>query len=140
MTDLEILALTRLIAAKAETAARAAILPGEYPVSFAVRVDGTLSVLEDTDKVPTVSIPWTAVVAAVLHRMGCTREGAISVLTEILPMVVGKDGFNTVLSEADVKAVGVQALASLKEALPKTPVKGAATFKGVVTPLAGDSE
>jgi hypothetical protein len=116
-------------------AARAALAPGEYPVSTTVRVDGVLTVRVDTSKKPTVSIPWTAVVAVLLQRMGCTRESAISVLTEILPTVVGKDGFKTVLKEADVKKIGAEALERLKDALPETPVKGGTSFDGVITPV-----
>lgn len=134
MSPEEVMAFLRAFKTQ-EEAARAALVPGEYPVDATLRVQGTLSVGEDTDRTPTVSVPWTAVVAVLLHRMGCTREGAISVLTEILPQVVGQDGFNAVLTEADVKSVGIAALASLKGVLPRTPVKGQVKFTGEVTPV-----
>lgn len=135
MSPEEIMAFLRAFKAQ-EEAARAALAPGEYPVSTVVRLDGVLLVKPDPKpRTPTVSVPWTAVVAVLLHRMGCTREGAISVLTEILPTVVGQDGFKTVLSEADVKSVGTAALEALKASLPPTPVKGAVTFDGEVTPV-----
>lgn len=135
MNAIETLALVKAINEKSEKAARAAVAPGEYRVSTTVRVDGILSVAEDTSKVPTVSIPWTAVVAALLHRMGATREAAVGILTEILPSVVGANGFDAVISEADVKAIGLTALDAVKGSLPNTPVKGAVKFKGEVTPV-----
>jgi hypothetical protein len=135
MNNVEILALTRAINDKAEKAARANVTPGEYPVSFTVNVSGILSVAEDTSKVPTVSVPWTAVVAALLHRMGATREHSVQILSEILPSVVGDNGFASVITEAEVKEIGLIALDAIKGSLPKTPVKGAVKADLVVTPV-----
>jgi hypothetical protein len=135
MNDLEKVVLAYAIADKDLKAARAAIKPGEYPVSFTVNVSGILSVAEDTSKVPTVSVPWTAVVAALLHRMGATREHSVQILSEILPSVVGDNGFASVITEAEVKEIGLIALDAIKGSLPKTPVKGAVKADLVVTPV-----
>jgi len=55
-TPLETLALSKMVADKVAKAARTAVKPGEYDGSTIVKVDWTMTVLEDTDRPASVTV------------------------------------------------------------------------------------
>lgn len=63
MTPIQLLALTKLLKDAEEKKVRGQVPAGDYTVDFSVHVRGSMEVLEDTEKVPTVNIPWTEVYA-----------------------------------------------------------------------------
>ena len=63
MTPIQLLALTKLLKDAEEKKVRGQVPAGDYAVDFSVHVRGSMEVLEDTEKVPTVNIPWTEVYA-----------------------------------------------------------------------------
>lgn len=62
MTPIQLLALTKLLQAQKDEI-RDAVSAGDYSVDFNVHIKGNLKVLEDTERTPTVHIPWTEVYA-----------------------------------------------------------------------------
>lgn len=62
MTPIELLALTKLLQSEKD-AIRDQVSAGDYSVDFSVHIKGDLEVLEDTERTPTVHIPWTEVYA-----------------------------------------------------------------------------
>lgn len=61
MNDVQTTVVSKMVGDKEAKAARASVLPGQYPVDFTVRVHGTMKVGEDYERAPTTSIPWLEV-------------------------------------------------------------------------------
>jgi len=127
LTNIEVTALNNLVAAKAAKAARDEVNPGEHAVDFTVRVTGTVKVLADTEKTPTVSIPVKEVLALFVQRSGCTREHSLALLRECLTdaLSASTEGKGAIEGAIDLDAEFKAAVADLTASLPKTPVKGA---------------
>jgi len=127
LTNIEVTALNNLVAAKAAKAARDEVNPGEHAVDFTVRVTGTVKVLADTEKTPTVSIPMKEVLALFVQRSGCTREHSLALLRECMTeaLSASTEGKGAIEGAIDLDAEFKAAVADLTASLPKTPVKGA---------------
>lgn len=114
-------------------------LPGVYQVdeTITVHVNGVLTVLTDTEKTPTVSIPVKEVLALFIARSGATREASLNLLRECLTDALkgGVKGEGAVDAAASVDAEFKAAVADLTASLPKTPVRGAIKWKGEVEVL-----
>lgn len=126
-TPAETTALTKAAA----DAAREGLTVGTHEVDVTVRVTGTVSVAEDTEKTPTVSIPVKEVLALFVARSGCTREASLALLRECLTDALSKgvSGTGAVEAAADIDEVFRAEVAALTSALPKTPVRGAVKAK-----------
>jgi hypothetical protein len=135
MNATQTIALNNAIETKVAKAARDAVEVGKHQVDFLVRVTGTLNVAEDTEKVPTVSIPVKEVLALFIARSGCTREASIALLRECMTDALkdGTKGVGAVEAAADIDEVFKAEVAALTASLPKTPVKGKVTTKLTVT-------
>lgn len=129
-TASSLLALSKATTSLAE--ARPA--PGTYIVDevVSVHIKGVLSISEDTEKTPTVSIPLKEVLALFIARSGATRESSISLLRECLADALkgGTKGEGAVAAAAEIDAAFKEEVAALTASLPKTPVKGAVRWKG----------
>lgn len=61
MNDVQTTVLAKVVGEKEAKVARKAVLPGEYPVDFTVRLHGSMKVGEDYERAATTSIPWLEV-------------------------------------------------------------------------------
>ena len=84
------LALSRAVNKKNDDLAREGVVAGTYDIDMTVRLVGTIEVLEDTDKKPTVSIPMKEV-----HDLFAGRGTAEAVL------VAAKEDNDGVLTERE---------------------------------------
>jgi len=74
----EIVALSKVVAAKDARAASAELAPGEHEVDFVVRVTGSLKRGEDYDqRIVLKADPWTVLVAALSHLNGVTVDSLV---------------------------------------------------------------
>lgn len=141
LTDLTTLALSRAVSSKEDKVAREGVAPGTYDVDVTVRVRGTIEVLDDTEKTPTVSIPLKEVLALFVARSGCTREHSLALLRECMADALrdGVKGEGAVAAAADIDAEYKRAVKDMLAGLPKTPVKGAVKADVEATLVCGSS-
>lgn len=115
-------------ALKTDASAREALAPGKYAVNATVRVVGGLSVGQDYDTTPTVSLPIKEVLALFVAHAGITREATMSLLRRCVSEALADDG-KSAGEIAERVAVVEQYLEVVKkeilEQLPKVPRKGA---------------
>ena len=114
--------IATIMAAVAGKAA-APLAPGQYTVdeTVTVRVQGTVVKGADESYTPTISIPFKAVVALLLARMGATREAAIDTLVEVMTEALSGGESAVEGLEARTKDVDAAAarVAGLLAALPE---------------------
>ena len=135
MNATQTIALNSLIETKVAKAAREGLEVGTHQVDVTVRVTGSLTVAEDTEKTPTVSIPVKEVLALFVARSGCTREASLKLLRECLTdaLAEGTKGEGAIDGAVDIDAEFKAMVSTLTASLPKTPVKGAVKAKLTVT-------
>lgn len=121
MNAVETLSLAKLVAEKAEKAARESVKPGVYHVDLTVRVRGAVNVAVDTEASQTARALSLEGVATALYFAGATREKALDALVRV---AVGKE---TAADESRKEFVDgiVQAIKERFAALPKEPKRGA---------------
>ena len=121
------LALSRAVNKKADDLAREGVVAGTYDVDMTVRLVGTVEVLEDTDKKPTVSIPMKEVLALFVARSGCTREASVKLLRECMTDALrhGVTGAGAVEAAADIAQEHKKVANDMLATLPRTFVAGA---------------
>ena len=121
------LALSRAVNKKADDLAREGVVAGTYDVDMTVRLVGTIEVLEDTDKKPTVSIPMKEVLALFVARSGCTREASVKLLRECMTDALkhGVTGQGAIDAAADIAKEHKAIVNEMLETLPRTFVAGA---------------
>jgi hypothetical protein len=145
MKNINLIALTKAVAKKIADAARDTISVGKHEVDFTVRVKGTVSVFEDTEKTPTVSIPMKETLALFIRYSGITGPHAVALLQRAMtdalaanengeqnPQGTGAIADALPIIEETMKTVVEPMLATL----PKTPVKGMVKTNLEVTELA----
>lgn len=136
--DATILALSKLIADKQAKDARSKLGPGHHDIDLTVRIKGSMSIGEDYEKAPTVSIPLLAVLALFAKRAGVTKESSLNLIRECMV-----EALSTANKGADVLAAEVEGLEIMvKEIqqeviakLPKTISKGVVKTKLEVKPV-----
>jgi adenylosuccinate lyase len=134
MNAIETLAMEKAIADAASKAARAAVVPGSYPVDMLVRVVGTVTVAPDTDKAGTSKLLTEEFVMLALYMAGCTRERAAEIIRSLAGNADKAARAATVEAfDADGTVRGM--FATLKAAVPRTPVRGSVKFVGDVEAL-----
>lgn len=134
MTHATTLAISKAIAKKTADEARENLAPGTYQIDQTVRVTGTLTVAEDTEKTPTVSIPFKDVLVLFVQRAGITREASLELLRTCVTEALKKsDGGAAGCLDEHLEGVFSAAVADMLATLPKTPVKGAVKSKLVVS-------
>lgn len=99
--------------------------------TITLHVKGTVNVSEDTEKVPTCSIPVKEVLALFIARAGFTREHSVALLKECLTAALNKgvEGQGAIEAAADIDSEFKATVAELTKSLPKTPVKGTVKVK-----------
>lgn len=120
LTPLELLALSRV------RSDRDAVTPGVQAVDFTVHVSAEIVVGEDTEKIPTVSIPLKEVLALFIARAGVTRDASVALLRECMSiaLALGPRGQGAIDSQIDIDEVFSEAVDKLTASLPRTPVRG----------------
>lgn len=131
MNALNTIALVKSVTEKEEKAARPELKAGRHLVNFTVRVQGALSVSEDTQASPTASAMSLEGVATVLYHTGATRKAAIEALARV---ALKADSEADEKRQAFVNAI-VGDLRAMFAALPKVPKKGQVRAALVVTEL-----
>lgn len=114
----EIVALSKVKAEK--------LTPGDHPVDFTVHVAGVLRKGDISMAVPTVAIPYKAVLAFLVRRMGVTRDAAIKHLTAAMSEAM-KAGETVNLETVEAAETAVKEMLGK---LPKIPRSGATTLVG----------
>ncbi len=143
LTAMEMLALDKALKKKDTDWARAAVVPGSYPVDVMVRLTGDVSVGEDTKKKSTNSFLSEDFLIMVLHMAGCTRDRAAEVIETVATACLitaansaDKDEAKRVrealIEQYDTDGFIRETIAGIKERIPMTPVRGAVSFKGAV--------
>lgn len=121
-----LLALSKLVTKKAADTARADLKPGTYHFDESLHITGTLTVAPDTEKTPTVSIPFRDVLVLFVQRAGITRERTLELLRDCVSEALKKsDGGAAGCLDEHLEAVFTSAVDEMLETLPKTSVKGA---------------
>ena len=153
MTPIQLLALTKLLHAE-EKKIRAGVGAGNYSVDFSVHVKGDMEVLEDTEKTPTVNIPWTEVYALLreiflqgidellarvdrgetLNRedlegfrraCGLSEDLLVETIQKAFDIKKNAEGRGEVIAKIpEIKEAQQRALDAISRRLAKTPVKG----------------
>lgn len=138
----EIMAVSKSIAAKVAKSARDELGPGAYPVDTVVRITGTLSVLEDTEKTSTSTLLNEDFLSLVLHHAGITRERAAEVISEIAGEYMeewtgskedkkaAKKARQERVKAFDPEGKISKIFADVKARVPRTPVRGSVKFAG----------
>lgn len=96
LTNVELLALDRVIDGGEGKQIRNCVTPGSYSVDFRVHVSGTMQVGEDYVKRATVSVPWTEAYALL-------REVAIQGVNEMIARVDRGE----VITRQDLEAIKI---------------------------------
>ena len=132
LTAIEQMAVAKAIADKAAKQARENLAVGTSNVDFYIHVCGDLSISQDTEKVPTVSIPLYATLAIALQKAGIQAENILSIIESSVSEAIANDEtVNESISER-VRAICEHLKNRFAETLPKTPVKGAVRANLVV--------
>tara|TARA_B100000029_G_C17306109_1_gene862564 strand:- start:49 stop:516 length:468 start_codon:yes stop_codon:yes gene_type:complete len=107
---------------------------GVYEYDFVARFRGVLTKGEDTDKIPTCSIPIKATIAMLIRRMGFTRDDAIALLVDVMTEAIelDKNASNELLDESGVLAAYKAVEKQVLDKLPRTPVIGRLDGRPVV--------
>jgi hypothetical protein len=104
---------------------------GPMVLDFQLEVD-SVQITHDTDKAPTVSIPWLAAMALLIKRMGITRDSAIEKLTEAMrdSLTLGKSAKKELFGETGVEDAQKMLKEEVIAKLPRTPVRKSVKVKG----------
>ena len=134
LTNQEILSLARAVTRKAADAARSAVSVGDHPVDLLVQIDGVLSVGQDYDRAPTGQIPWRVLFFLLLKRAGITRESAIAMIAEDLPVAfaLSEDSAKALIAEYDLDAIMRRVKSDIVDKLPRQRVRGSVKFAGQI--------
>jgi hypothetical protein len=133
MNNKTIIALSKAVGKRQIDAARPSLTVGTHEVDFTVRVRGSLTVSEDTDKVPTVSIPMKETLALFIAYSGITGPHAANLLRRAMTdaLAVKEDGEQNhrgvgAIREAlpKIEEIERDVVAPLLLTLPRTPVNG----------------
>jgi len=84
MNTIETIALKKAVADRDWKEAKSGLAAGEYEVSFAARIIGTISKFADEEYVPTTHIPLKAVIALAIRKSGVLREHFIRCLFDAM--------------------------------------------------------
>jgi hypothetical protein len=132
--DLTMTVLSKVVPARKASVHRDGVTAGSFPVDFTVHVSGMVNVKEDTEKVPTVSIPVKEVLGLFISRSGALRDANIALMKECISDALaakgGKGGAKGSL-EAEFDAAFGQVVAGFLSTLPKTKVRGEVDMDGV---------
>lgn len=101
LTAIQKLALSKLALTDSE---KNSIVPGKHRVSFVVKVDGDVTVLDKETYTPTVDIPLIPTVALALKKMGVQREHFLKIMSDAMTEVLTSDKN---MREAMVKESGL---------------------------------
>lgn len=121
---IKLIALDKALKKKDADEARREVKPGTYPVDFTVHVSGSIKVGEDSDKVPTVSIPFKDVLALFVQRAGITRETSLKLLRECVATALKDDNTAAGCLDEHIEAVYAEEVATVLASLPRTKVAG----------------
>jgi len=136
LTDIELLAITKAVAAKTLKTARDGIEPGEYNLSFDAHFDGTVTVGADYEqKIVNKAKPW-AIIAVLLEEANKARSAAGQTGLDLSKLIAMADALDPSLEKAAKEEAETQA-AGLKAAT-LTPCKGKVTAKVTASPLEND--
>lgn len=84
MSPLHVVSLGKMHTKGSLEEARKHLPPGSYPINFVVQVTGAMNVLPDSEKAPTVTIPYKIVIGLLLSKMTSmmAREKAVAMFLE----------------------------------------------------------
>ncbi len=110
---------------------------GLHHIDTTVRITGTINIAEDTEKVPTVSIPVKEVLALFIARAGITREASVTLLRSALTdaLLAGSKGQGAIAGVTEIDQIFKDIVSDVTKSLPKTPVAGRVDTKLEVTKL-----
>lgn len=97
-----------------------------------------IKVGHDTDKAPTSSIPFLAVLGVLTKRMGATRDDALKMVKDSLveAMTLDKDATQIMFQETGVQEAVDKFKAEIVSKLDRTPVKKSVKASGVTVVVA----
>ena len=139
MDNLTTVAVAKAIKEKAMKAARDKLTQGEYKVDTLVHLLGTLTIGPDTEKTSTSSLLSEEFLIVALKMAGCTRERACAIIGDLAKGSVNgdaklnKEARKAMVEEYDPEGKISDIFNTVKASLPKTQVRGAASFSGHVT-------
>jgi hypothetical protein len=117
-------------------AARDALTVGKHQIdeTLTLHVQGTITVGEDFEWVPTVSIPYKTAFALFVRYSGVTREAAMDAVTKAMKEALTTEAeAKELMEDMAVLDKAEKIVQAGLEALPKQPKKGAVTAKVTVT-------
>lgn len=147
MNQINTIALAKAVAEKTTKAAREGLAVGTHEIDMTVRIHGTMTVAEDTSKVPTVSIPMKETLALFIKYSGITAQHATALLTRAMTEALaandegeqGTEGKGAILAALPIlESTMANVVKPMLESLPKTPVKGAVKTKFNITEMVGE--
>lgn len=144
LNNAEVVALTKAIKAAELTAARKGLTVGEHPIDITCRVTGNITVGEQEDYTPTISIPIKSTLALFIRYCGVTRKAAeaalVRAMTEALNQDVKGEEKNAIIQKAiseneEVIATCEAKVKMMVGALPKAKRDGKVRSNLTVTPV-----
>jgi hypothetical protein len=139
LTPAENVALAKLLKKAAVDASRDQLPPGQYPVDFAVRVNGTITVGEDYPKAATASLSVKEVIALfIVHAGIVVSDATMAALVAAVKDSIEDTGKSAgVMSAAMpmVEAALARVQTEVIDKLPKVTATGPVTTKLVLTQL-----
>lgn len=119
------LALSKVIADKDGKIARGGVNPGTHNVDMTVRISGKMTVGEDYDTAPTVSIPLLETMAFLIRRMGVTRAAAVTMIRESMAEAIADGGKGKGALESEIVNEAMAIVQNdIIATLPRQPRKG----------------
>jgi len=130
--ELAILAIAKVMKKKAVDQARDKARPGKYAVDFKASVTGTITIGEDYEKTPTVSIPYKKAFAALCYVAGCTGKHGIGKIQRAMEIALAESGdaaeeMSKLIPQ--VERIEEDVISPMLASLPKTTAKGPVTTK-----------
>lgn len=131
--DIETLAVQKAIATKIAKVARENVEPGEYDVSFACQIDGTVRVGQDYQTTsPNKAKPWNIIVA-LMTELEKTRQAAGMTGMDLDKLVQMAESVDPAMAK-DAENKAKEAAAAIKDATV-TVAKGKVTSNLTITAI-----
>jgi hypothetical protein len=127
LTPSQLFALSKVVKTAELKSAREQLAPGEHIVpTFAVQIDGNVSVSEDEEYVPTTSISLIGAACLAIRRMGIQREAFLKVMKEVCTEALTSSEATraALMLDANVKEFETAFKAEFTAQLPKASRKG----------------
>lgn len=123
LTPVQLAALTKGVRLDPES--REALSPGTYPVDFAIRLQGIVTVGKDYERTPTVAVPLVRTLAVALKKAGFQRANIVRFVAEAMTEAIEAEmRGEEKMAEMEKVEAAMELVRETFSRLPKVAVKG----------------